>query len=94
MKLNFEWDDSKAKENFKKHGVGFDEATTIFSDPFSMTIPDPDHSIGEERHIELGTSDKNRVLVVAYAERGSSMRIINCRKATSRERKLYKEGSD
>lgn len=92
MKLNLEWDDTKAKANFKKHGVSFDEATTVFTDPFSITMPDPDHSIGEARYIELGSSDKSRVLAVAYAERGSNIRIISCRKATSSERKMYNEG--
>ncbi len=94
MKLNFEWDEEKAKANLKKHRVSFDEATTVFSDPFSITIPDPDHSVDEQRYIDLGSSDKGRVLVVVYTERGSNIRIISCRKATSSERKLYEEGGD
>lgn len=49
MKLNFEWDEEKAKANLKKHRVSIDEATTVFVDPFSFTIPDPDHSIEEQR---------------------------------------------
>jgi len=94
MKLNFEWDEEKAKVNLKKHRVSFEEGTTIFLDPFSMTIPDPDHSIYEQRYIDIGTSDKERVLAVVYTERGSNIRIINCRKATSLERKRYEKGSD
>ena len=94
MKLNFEWDEKKAKANLKKHRVSFDEATTIFIDPFSITISDPDHSVDEQRYIDLGSSDKGRVLVVVYTERGSNIRIISCRKATSSERKLYEEGGD
>ena len=92
MKLNFEWDEEKAKTNLKKHRVSFDEATTVFIDPFSITIPDFDHSVDEQRYIDLGSSDKGRVLVVVYIERVSTVRIISCRKATSSERKLYKEG--
>lgn len=92
MKLNFEWDEEKAKENDKKHRVSFDEATTVFIDPFSITKPDPDHSVKEERYIDIGSSDKGRVLVVVYVERGSNIRIISCRKATLSERKLYEEG--
>lgn len=92
MKLNFEWDEEKAKANLKKHRVGFDEAITVFIDPFAITIPDPDHSVDEERYIDIGSSNKNRVLVVVYTERGSNIRIISCRKATSSERKLYEEG--
>ena len=58
MKLSFEWDEEKAKANLKKHRVGFDEATTVFTDPFSMTIHDPDHSADEQRYIDIGSSDK------------------------------------
>ena len=94
MKLNFEWDEEKAKANLKKHRVSFDEATTVFIDPFSITIPNPDHSVDEQRYIDLGSSDKCRVLVVVYTERGSNIRIISCRKAASSERKLYEEGGD
>jgi uncharacterized protein len=94
MKLNFEWDEEKAKANLKKHRVSFDEATTVFIDPFSITIPDHDHSVDEQRYIDLGSSDKGRVLVVVYTERGSNIRIISCRKATSSERKLYEKGGD
>ena len=91
MKLGFEWDEEKAKANLKKHRVGFDEGTTVFTDPFSMTIHDPDHSADEERYIDIGSSDKGRVLVVVYTERGSNIRIISCRRATPTERKLYEE---
>ena len=94
MKLNFEWDEEKAKANLKKHRVSFEEATTVFIDPFSMTIPDPDHSMDEQRYIDIGTSDNDRVLVVVYTERGLNTRIISCRKATPSERKLYEEGGD
>jgi len=89
MKLGFEWDENKAKANFKKHRVDFDEATTVFTDPLSRTIHDPDHSADEQRYIDIGRSDKGRVLVVAYTERSSNIRIISCRKATPSERKLY-----
>lgn len=94
MKLSFEWDEEKAKANFKKHRVSFDEVTTVFTDPFSITIADPDHSVDEQRYIDIGSSDKGHVRVVIYTERGSNIRIISCRKATSSERKLYEEGSN
>ncbi len=94
MKLSFKWDEEKAKANLKKHRVGFDEATTVFTDPFSMTIHDPDHSADEQRYIAIGSSDKGRVLVMVYIERGSTIRIISCRKATPSERKRYEEGKD
>ena len=94
MKPNFEWDEEKARTSLQKHKVGFDEATTVFSDPFSITIPDPDHSVDEERYIDIGTSDKGRVLIVFYTERGMNIRIIGCRKATPTERRRYEEGDD
>jgi uncharacterized protein len=94
MKLNFEWDEKKARTSLQKRKVGFDEATTVLSDPFSITIPDPDHSVDEERYIDIGTSDRGRVLVVVYTERGANIRIISCRKATPAERRRYEEGND
>lgn len=54
MPLTFEWDSRKARSNFAKHGVGFAEAATIFGDPLARTIPDPDHSLMESRHITMG----------------------------------------
>ena len=92
MKLNIEWDEEKAKGNLKKHKVSFDEATTVFFDPISITIPDPDHSMEEQRYIDIGRSDKGHILVVIYIERGLSIHIISCRKATSSECKWYEEG--
>ena len=56
MSLIFEWDEKKADENLRKHGVSFDEAKTVFNDPFSVTIHDPDHSGDEERYIDTGLS--------------------------------------
>lgn len=92
MGLSFEWDEEKAAANLKKHDVSFDEALTVFGDPLSMTIPDPDHSVGELRYIDVGNSEGNRLLVVVYTQRGVNIRIISCRKATSSERRLYEEG--
>jgi hypothetical protein len=93
MKLSFEWDEEKARTNLKKHRVGFDEATTVFTDACSTTIHDPDHSADEQRYIDIGASDKGRVLVVVYTERSSRIRIVSCRKATPSERKLYEEAN-
>ncbi len=92
MKLNFEWDEEKAQVNLKKHRVSFEEAMTVFVDPLSMTISDPDHSVNEFRYIDVGRSEKGRVLLVVYAERGSNIRLISCRKATHSERRRYEDG--
>jgi uncharacterized protein len=91
MPLTFEWDEDKAAANLRKHKVGFDEAKTVFNDPRSLTIFDEDHSDEEQRYIDIGTSARGRVLVVAYTERGPNIRLISSRKATSTERKQYEE---
>jgi len=88
--LLFKWDENK-NTNYRKHGVAFEEAKTVFNDPFAITIPDPDHSISEERYIDIGISINNRLLVVWYTERNNIIRIIGCRKATKNERKEYED---
>jgi uncharacterized DUF497 family protein len=93
VKPNFEWDEEKARENLKRHRVGFDEAATVFLDPFAISIPDPDHSTDEDRYISIGASDSGRLLVISYTERGANIRIISCRKATPRERRKYEENN-
>ena len=90
--MQFEWNREKAKENLKKHRVGFEEAVTVFLDPLSITNPDPDHSSYEQRFIDIGRSDNGHILVVVYTERGSKIRIISCRKATPSERQVYEKG--
>jgi uncharacterized DUF497 family protein len=89
--LTFEWDVHKAGSNLAKHGVSFEEATTVFGDPVSITIPDPAHSQTEERFIILGRSHQGRLLVVIHTERGDNVRIISARHASRRERKDYEE---
>jgi uncharacterized DUF497 family protein len=88
--LNFEWDRKKASSNLKKHGVSFEEASTVFGDPFSATIPDPLHSDEEDRFITMGKSHSNRILVV-HADRSDNIRIISARPASGREKKRYAE---
>ena len=92
MKLAFEWDETKARENLKKHKVGFDEGKTIFNDPFLLTFPDIDTSDAEERYVNIGLSVRDRVLVLIHTERQGRIRIISCRKASARERRHYEEG--
>ncbi len=89
MGLRFEWDQRKADSNLKKHGITFQEATSVFADTLSVTIPDPDHSASEARFLDLGLSHRNRLLVVSYTERGEIIRIISARRASRPERKAY-----
>lgn len=84
--MEFAWDPEKAKKNYKKHGVHFEEASTVFYDALSATFNDHDHSIGEHRLITVGFSSIGRLLVVSHTERGKTMRIISARLATARER--------
>jgi uncharacterized DUF497 family protein len=88
---SFEWDPEKEEANLRKHGVSFVEAVTVFGDPLSMNMPDPDHSESEHRFIVMGMSDRYRLLVVAYTDRPPRTRIINARLATRHERKQYEE---
>lgn len=90
--LKFEWDEAKAETNLRKHDVSFEEAVTVFGDPLALTFPDPDHSVGEKRWLTFGQSGKVRLLAVAHAERGRSIRVISVRKATRHEREIYEQG--
>ncbi len=91
MGLRFEWDPEKAKSNYKKHGVSFLEAATVFGDPLAGIRDDPDHSETEERYIIIGMSQSFRIVVVVFAEHGNAIRIISARAATKGERKKYEE---
>ena len=91
MGIDFEWDPNKAVRNLQKHGVSFAEAATVFRDDLSISVPDPDHSMEEERFITVGVSSRNRLLMIAHAERGDCIRIISARELTPRERRQYEE---
>jgi uncharacterized DUF497 family protein len=92
MSIKFEWDPRKARRNLRKHGIDFDEATTIFADTLSITIPDPDHSADEERWLTIGLSNRQRLLVVVHTEEEETIRIISARMADRLERRKYEEG--
>ncbi len=87
----FEWDPKKAESNARKHGVTFEEASTVFGDPLGLLMRDPDHSLNEERYLVLGMSNQQRLLVVAFAERPPRTRLISARRATRAERTRYEE---
>lgn len=90
--MEFEWDEVKAVSNLDKHGVSFGEAMTVFGDALEVTIPDPDHSIGEYRFLSIGRSAAGRMLVLAYTEREGRLRLISARAATPGERRRYEHG--
>ena len=95
MALRFEWDPDKARRNLRKHRLSFEEAATAFEDERSLTLPDPTHSLGEERFLLLGRTGRGRVVVVAFTERVEDIdvvRIISARLADRGERHDYEEG--
>lgn len=95
MAYRFEWDERKAKANRIKHGVSFDEATTVFDDPLARIFDDELHSAEEERELIIGHSINNRLLVVCFAVRPvERIRIISARLRTAKEQKAYEENID
>ena len=93
MELVFEWDVFKAKSNFRKHGVSFEEAKTVFNDPLLLTYPDDFHFANEDRLISIGYSSPQRLLLVVHLEQEQDnallIRIISSRRATAAERETY-----
>ncbi len=91
MEYRFEWDNLKAESNLKKHGISFHEAYTVFFDGLARIFDDAEHSVGENRELIFGYSNKNRLLIVSFTQRGDIIRIISARKVTKLERKRYEE---
>ena len=87
--MKFTWNRRKDVANLEKHGLSFAEASTVFGDPLTASIPDPDHSEGEVRFVTMGYSARNRLIVVCHTEEGDTVRIISAREATPYERKKY-----
>ncbi len=89
--IDFSWNEGKNRENLRKHGISFEEASTAFSDENARLKHDPDHSQDEDRFILLGFSAKLRLIVVShvYRQEGQQIRIVSARKATRNERKQY-----
>ncbi|MBW4693310.1 MAG: BrnT family toxin [Lyngbya sp. HA4199-MV5] len=90
--MTFDWDKNKADSNLSKHGIGFEEAKTIFDDPLYVDFYDPDHSKKEERYLRIGVSNRGRLLLVSYKERSNIIRLISAREVTRAEREAYEEG--
>lgn len=93
MRLEFEWDPLKAAGNLAKHGIPFEEARSVFTDPLGIITSDPRHSIDELREALVGLSERGRLVVVMFTERDDIVRIISARPATRRERINYEEGN-
>lgn len=92
--LYFGWNNAKARENLRKHGVSFSEARSVFLDQNAIQFFDDEHSTGEDRFILLGLSNRFRMLIVVHTDKhdGAEIRIISARKATSKEAGFYLRG--
>jgi len=91
--MEFEWDWSKATANLKKHGVSFEEARTVFDNPLAVIFDDEAHAVDEQRELIIGHSQQNRLLLIAFTKRSSSIRIISARPATRKEREDYEQNA-
>jgi uncharacterized protein len=91
--MEFEWDESKAAANLKKHGVAFEEARTVFYNVLAVIFDDEAQSVGEKREIIIGHSQNNRLLLISFTERPNAIRIISARSATRREREDYEQNA-
>ena len=91
MDIRFEWDENKNKINISKHGINFNEASSVFDDIDALVIPDKEHSVVEDRFLILGLSSLAKLLVVCHCYRVSEsvIRIISARKATRNETAQY-----
>jgi len=90
--VKFEWDKRKSETNQRKHGVSFQEASTVFADLLAISFDDPDHSLSESRFLIFGLSKFDRLLTVSFTERQDVIRIISARETTKAERRIYENG--
>ncbi|MBE5229891.1 MAG: BrnT family toxin [Microcystis sp. M54BS1] len=90
--MQFDWDKNKAERNLSKHEVSFEEAKTVFDDPLYVDFYDPEHSEDEDRYLLVGQSNRGRLLIISYTERGNLIRLISAREVTKTERETYEQG--
>jgi hypothetical protein len=93
---DFEWDPVKARANFRKHGLGFERAATVFQDPLAVTIPDDEHSLNETRWVTLGKDATDRYVTVVHtfeplADDRARVRLISPRRPTKAEIRDYED---
>jgi hypothetical protein len=89
--MEFEWDRRKAAANLAKHGVSFNDVTTVFDDPMALTFVDAEHSDLEQGFLTFGVMSDGRSVVVSHVERAGSIRIISARLMTPQERRQYEQ---
>ena len=94
---HFEWDPAKAAGNRRRHGVGFEQAATVFKDPLALSVFDEEHSETQERWVTLGQAEHGKLLVVVHTYQeidaeNAAVRIISARPATNHEQRQYETG--
>ena len=90
--MKFEWDEEKAAANVKRHGVSFEDATTVWDDYFNIELFDHTHSEAENRFLMIGESNEHKLLIISFTERENNVRIISARELTPKERREYEHG--
>jgi uncharacterized DUF497 family protein len=85
--MQYQWDREKAERNYRKHGVRFADAVSVFEDDLALTIEDMD--LEERRWVTLGQDLFGRLLVLVYVWRGDEIRLISARVANPKERRQY-----
>ena len=85
--MKYQWNPDKARANYKKHGIYFSDAVSVFSDDFAMT--NKDDYLCEERFVTIGMDAFGKIIVVVFTWRDDDIRIISARKATQRESNQY-----
>ena len=94
MAVRVEWDPRKAASNLRKHGVSFEEASTVFNDALAVIFDDIEHSQDEPRELIIGHSIQQRLIMVSFTEREiDTLRIISAREVTRKEREDYEENT-
>jgi uncharacterized protein len=90
MAYRYEWDSRKAESNTGKHGVTFDEASTVFDDPLALIFSDDMHSADEACELIIGHSLADRLLIVCFVDHpGEVIRLISARLTTRKEQLDY-----
>ena len=84
----FEWDETKAEENYRKHRLTFEFAARAFADENGLDLADDRRDYGEERRVRIAMVEE-RLIFVAYTQRAKAHRLISARVATRRERRMY-----
>lgn len=89
--MQYEWSEDKEILNIRKHGISFDTAKTVWSDPAALEFYDDEHSDTEERFIIIGKTPRGKTLFVIFCEKleGEVIRIISARRATTSEKEQY-----